>query len=121
MLNSLLSNLSFYIPEAIMIVTLCGAVLVESTYYVGEKGRSVLYSLSFAGLLLSLFAVFNNFSLEPIKIFADAVTIDQFSTMAKLIMIFGTMGCLYVNMVSEDIEPNTKGEYAIMALSLIHI
>ena len=52
-------------------------------------------------------------------IFTNAVVIDKFSTFAKLIMVAGTFGAIYLSSQSKDIYSEFKSEFAIMSIGVL--
>ena len=67
MLISLLTNLSFYLPELFVIIAMTLVLMMETTYKKTENGRLLLYIVGAVGLLVSLFLTMGNFD-EPSKI-----------------------------------------------------
>jgi NADH-quinone oxidoreductase subunit N len=115
----LLTNLSFYIPEVIAIFTMCALLFIESAYKPGEKGRKLVYVTTIIGLLITSFMLCKGFSDKPLKIFADAVVIDHFSTLIKLIMTLSTLAIVYISFISKDIYDSFKSEFIIMAIGVL--
>ena len=119
MLLNLLANLSYYIPEALAIATMCLLLIIESTYTLADKKRTLLYVSGLIGLLSVLLALVFNLNEAPVKIFADAVVIDQFGTFSKIIMTLSTIGVMYLSSFSKDIYKDQKSEYVIMAIGVL--
>ncbi len=115
----LLTNLSFYIPEVMAIFTMCALLFIESAYKPGEKGRKFVYIATIIGLLLSSILLIKGFGDKPLKIFANAVVIDHFSTLVKLIMTLSTLAIVYISYVSKDIYDSLKSEFIIMAVGVL--
>jgi NADH-quinone oxidoreductase subunit N len=118
MLLSLLSNLAFYVPEMICIFLMCFLLIMEATYK-KETGRTWLYVTSLIGLGTTLIVLIGNMSLSPVKIFADAVVIDTFSTLTKILMVLGTIFSIYIASISKDIYEELKAEFVIMAVGVL--
>lgn len=119
MIQQLLGYLSFYIPEVICVGLMMTLLLAESSVKQehGSRDKITIYSLSV--LALSLIALFVNLGKEPAVIFSNAVTIDPFSTLVKIIMVIGTMGSIYLSYSSKDIYTNLKSEFAIMSVGVL--
>jgi NADH-quinone oxidoreductase subunit N len=58
-------------------------------------------------------------SLEPKAIFANAVVIDKFSTLMKIVMVIGTMATAYLSYLSKDIYKGLKSEFLIMSVGVL--
>ena len=83
----------------------------------GSRGKIIGYAL--AMLALCLFFLFQNLGEAPRFIFHNAITIDPFSTLIKIIMVLGTMGAIFLSYSSKDIYTNLKSEFAIMAVGVL--
>ncbi len=116
---TLLSNLAFYIPELIAIITMCALLFMESAYGDHERRRTFVYVTGVIGLSLCLFSLFKNIPVESISIFAGSVVVDSFSTLMKITMVIGTLGTFYISHKSIDIYEEFKSEYLIMAVGVL--
>lgn len=119
MILKLLTNLSFYIPEVLSIVVMLTLLIVEALYSRKEKDRTLVYVVGLIGLVLVLFSLVKNLSVPATSVFADAVVIDAFGTFAKIIMVLGTMGAIYISWYSKDIYKTLKSEFVIMAMGVL--
>jgi NADH-quinone oxidoreductase subunit N len=117
--QQLLGYLSFYIPELICIGLMTTLLLAEAAVKNehGSRFKITIYSLSM--LALALVALFVNMGKGPAMIFSNAVTIDPFSTLMKIIMVIGTMASIYLSYNSKDIYANLKTEFAVMAVGVL--
>ena len=119
MLISLLTNLSFYLPELFVIIAMTLMLMMETTYKKTENGRLLLYIVGAVGLLVSLFLTMGNFD-EPSKIlFNQAVALDNFSNVSKILLILGTLGVVYIGYNSKDLDQNTKSEFFILTTGVL--
>lgn len=119
MIDQLFGFLSYYVPETICIFLMCTLLLLEASTK-GEHGpRTKIHIYAQAGLLLVLINLFMNLGEKPVHIFHNAVTIDPFSTLVKIIMVIGTMGCIYLSHSSKDIYTNVKSEFSVMAVGVL--
>ncbi len=116
---SLLTHLSFYLPEAIAILTMCGLLFVEAAYGMAERGRTLVYITGIIGMVLCLALLGSNVGIAPISLFAKSVVIDSFGTSMKIIMVLGTLGTFFISDKSTDIYENLKSEYLIMATGVL--
>ncbi|CBW24972.1 putative NADH-quinone oxidoreductase chain N [Halobacteriovorax marinus SJ] len=121
MLLNYLASIGRFTPEIILVVTMIGLLFVESTYGDNDKGskKGFLYATAYAGLLLALVKLVASLGDAPGGIFTNALTIDPFSTLAKIIMVLGTAGSIYLSRRSEDIYGNLKGEFAIISVGVL--
>ena len=87
-----LANLALYIPELIAIVTMMGLLFVEATYKNSEKSHKYVFIGSLIGLVICFVSLLLNMKLKATGAFTNAVMIDPFSTMVKIIMTLGTIG-----------------------------
>lgn len=119
MIQQLFGFLSYYIPEIICVVLMTTLLVAESTVKEehGSRGKIIGYAL--AMLALCLFFLFQNLGEAPRFIFHNAITIDPFSTLIKIIMVLGTMGAIFLSYSSKDIYTNLKSEFAIMAVGVL--
>ena len=81
--------------------------------------RDKIYGLALVGLSVILATLVFNFSKGGTAVFYNAVIIDPFSTLVKIIMVLGTMGSIYLSRSSKDIYTNLKSEFAIMAVGVL--
>jgi len=114
-----LANLSLYIPELLAIFTMVGLLVIEATYSEEEKGRKLFFGATYAGLVLAIFMLIKNLSVAPTAIFTNAVIIDPFSTVVKILMVVGTLFTIYLSIQSKDIYPHMKSEFAILAIGVL--
>jgi len=98
---------------------MCTLLLLEASTK-GEHGpRTKIHIYAQAGLLLTLINLFMNLGEKPVHIFHNAVTIDPFSTLVKIIMVIGTMGAIFLSHSSKDIYTNLKAEFSVMAVGVL--
>lgn len=83
----------------------------------GSRDKIYVYAISVLGLVL--IALFQNLGRSPVHIFHNAITIDPFSTLIKIIMVIGTIGSIFLSRSSKDIYTNLKSEFAIMAVGVL--
>lgn len=103
-----------------MCVVLMTTLLVAEASVKEEHGsRDKIYTYALVFLGLTLIPLIQNLSKAPVIIFHNAITIDPFSTMIKIIMVLGTMGAVYLSRSSKDIYTNLKSEFCIMAVGVL--
>lgn len=103
-----------------MCVVLMTTLLVAEAAVKEEHGsRDKIYAYTMVVLGLTLIPLFQNLGKAPTHIFHNAVTIDAFSTLIKIIMVIGTIGAIWLSRSSRDIYTNLKSEFAIMAVGVL--
>ena len=113
-----LASVSFYVPELIALVTMIGVVFLETTYNGAEK-RTMMFNFAQAGLGITLVSLFLNLSSEPTAIFFNAVIIDPFSTLMKIIMVLGTIGSVHISVNSKDIYADFRSEFVLLSIGVL--
>lgn len=119
MIQQLLGFLSYYIPEVMCVVLMTALLLAESAVKEEHGSRDKIYTFALVVLGLTLIPLVQNLGKDPVHIFHNAVTIDPFSTLIKIIMVVGTMGAIFLSRSSKDIYTNLKSEFAIMAVGVL--
>lgn len=114
-----LANIGRYIPEVLLVVLMVGLILIEATYKGDEKNRKYIFIASVIGLVATLSALIANMDGKAEGIFSNAVVIDQFGTLLKIVMTIGTLGVIYLSRFSKDIYETLRTEYAIMAVGIL--
>lgn len=103
-----------------MCVVLMTTLLVAEASVKEEHGsRDKIYTYALVVLGLTLIPLCQNLGKAPVYIFHNAVTIDPFSTLVKIIMVLGTMGAIFMSRSSKDIYTNLKSEFCIMAVGVL--
>lgn len=119
MIDQLFGFVGYYIPEMICVALMCTLLILEACTK-GEHGpRTKIHFFTQAGLLVTLINLFMNLGEKPVLIFHNAVTIDPFSTLVKIIMVIGTMGAIFLSHSSKDIYTNMKSEFSVMAVGVL--
>ncbi len=119
MIQQLFGYLGYYIPEIVCVVLMTSLLVAESTVKDEHANRGKIIGFALAGLTICLGFLFANLGEEPKIIFHNAITIDPFSTLIKIIMVMGTMGAIFLSYSSKDIYSNLKSEFAIMAVGVL--
>ena len=114
-----LASLSYYVPELLASVTMFALILIEATYKDQSENRRMIYITALLGLFSTFVYLCLGLSKAPMSIFTNAVVIDSFSTMAKIVMTLGTMGAIYLSFQSNDIERAMKPEFAMMTIGVL--
>jgi NADH-quinone oxidoreductase subunit N len=103
-----------------MCIFLMTTLLVAEASVKEEHGsRDKIYTYALVVLALTLIPLVQNLGKEPLYIFHNAITIDPFSTLIKIIMVVGTMGAVYLSRSSKDIYTNLKSEFCILAVGVL--
>lgn len=119
MIDQLFGFLGYYIPEIISIVLMTTLLVAEAAVKDEHAPRTKIHVYTQLVLGLVLINLFLNFGEKPAHIFHNAVTIDPFSTLVKIIMTIGTMGAIFLSHSSKDIYTNLKSEFSIMAVGVL--
>lgn len=119
MIDQLFGFLSYYIPEIICVVLMTTLLVAEAGVKDEHAPRTKIHIYTQIGLALTLINLCLNLGEKPLHIFHNAVTIDPFSTLVKIIMTIGTMGAVFLSHSSKDIYTNLKSEFSIMAVGVL--
>lgn len=119
MLDQLFWFLSYYIPEIISVVLMTTLLLFEAGVKEEHAPRTGIHWYTQIVLAIVLVSLIMNLDDKPLHIFHNAVTIDPFSTLVKIIMTIGTMGAVFLSHSSKDIYTNLKSEFSIMAVGVL--
>lgn len=119
MIQQLLGFLSYYIPEVMLVVLMTSLLVAEASVKDEHGNRDKIYAYALGFLGLTLIPLFQNLGKAPVHVFFNAVTIDQFSTLVKIIMVIGTMGSILLSRTSKDIYTNLKSEFVILAVGVL--
>lgn len=114
-----LANLSHFIPELVAIVTMMGLLFIEAAYKDDGKEHKFVFIGAMAGLIAIFFSLIVNMGKPPLAIFTNAVVIDSYSTIIKLVLVLGTIGAVYLGNNSKDIYVKFKSEFAIMCMGVL--
>ncbi len=119
MIDQLFGFLAHYIPEIISIVLMTTLLVAEAAVKNEHAPRIKIHIYTQLVLGIVLINLFLNLGDKPLHIFHNAVTIDPFSTLVKIIMTIGTMGAIFLGHSSKDIYSNLKSEFSIMAVGVL--
>ena len=119
MIQQLFGFLGYYIPELICIFLMTTLLVAESTVKEEHASRAGIVGYALGVLGICLIFLFQNLGEAPVHIFHNAITIDSFSTLIKIIMVLGTMGAIFLSFSSKDIYTNLKSEFCIMAVGVL--
>ena len=114
-----MSNIKLYIPE-LMVVALMVILLFIEAFTNKKKNNYVIVTiLSSFGLVGASYYLITYFSNPVVELFSNAVIIDPFSSVMKLIMVMGTLGVIYLSQNSKDIYCEFKNEFIILSLGVL--
>ncbi len=119
MIDQLFGFLSYYIPELITVILMTTLLVAEASVKDEHAPRTKIHVFTQIILGVVFICLCQNLGETPIQIFHNAVTIDPFSTLMKMIMVIGTMGAVFLSHSSKDIYSNLKSEYSIMAVGVL--
>lgn len=114
-----LANIGRYIPEILLVILMVGLILLEATYKEGEKNKKYIFFATIVGLLATLCSLFFNMNGKAEVIFSNAIVIDDFGTLLKILMVFGALGATYLSTFSRDIYDSLKTEFIIIAVGIL--
>lgn len=115
----LVSNLAFYVPELMVILTMCFILFAEAGYRNEEKGRTMTFVISMVGLVITLATLIANMHVKPVTLFYNAVVIDSFGTFMKMILVIGTIGTIILSRRSNEIYTELKTEFSAMTIGVL--
>jgi NADH-quinone oxidoreductase subunit N len=118
-IDQLFGFLSYYVPEIISIILMTTLLVAEAAVKDEQAPRLKIHIFTQVVLGVVLMTLFMNLDEKPLHIFHNAVTIDPFSTLVKIIMTLGTMGAIFLSHSSKDIYPNLKSEFSLMAVGVL--
>ncbi len=113
-----LASVAHYVPELIALLTMIGIVFLETTYNGNEK-RTMMFNFTYTGLFATLVSLMLNLSNDPVSIFFNAVIIDPFSTLMKIVMVLGAIGSIYISQNSKDIYSDFRSEFALLSVGVL--
>ena len=119
MLDQLFGFLGYYIPEVVCVVLMTTLLIAESAVKDDHAPRLKIHIYTQILLGITLICLIQNLGEKPVHIFHNAVTIDPFSTLVKIIMVLGTMGAVFLSHSSKDIYTNLKSEFSVMAVGVL--
>ncbi len=119
MIDQLFGFLGYYVPEIISIVLMTTLLVAEAGVKDDHAPRTKIHVYTQLMLGIVLVCLLMNLGAKPLHIFYNAVTIDPFSTLVKIIMTLGTMGAVFLSHSSKDIYSNLKSEFSIMAVGVL--
>lgn len=119
MILQLLSNLSYYLPELAIIIGMSFLLFMESTYHKNHKQKFFLTIFSVISLVICLSVLGLNLGINPVKLFAQSVVIDQFGTIAKMLCVVSLLGIVYLSYTSGDIYQELKSEFLIITFGVL--
>ena len=114
-----LANLSRYVPELIVCLTMVMTMIVEATYENGVKSKPLMYWTAVIGLFAAFVVLCLNLHQPGTTAFFNAVVIDPFSTFVKIIMVLGTLGAIWLSHSSNDIYNPVKPEFVMLGLGVL--
>ncbi len=103
-----LANIGLYVPELLAVALMMGLLFIEAAYSEHEKDRNYTYYGAIVGLVAILGSLFANLNVKPTLFFTNAVVLDSFGTVLKILMVLGTMGAVYLGRRSSEIYGEFK-------------
>jgi NADH-quinone oxidoreductase subunit N len=91
-------------------------LLVEA--FIKDRPKLLPYIISFVGLGLAFASMYSAAGNPAKTIFSNALVIDPFSNVMKLVIITGTLVATFLSFSSKDIYKNLKSEFLIMVVGI---
>jgi NADH-quinone oxidoreductase subunit N len=119
MMSIYLNNIAYFVPELIIVATMCFVLIMEAAYSNSDLKRGYIYGISGLGLVATLINLVLNLNRGSAAVFTNAIVIDPFSTLSKIMMVLATLGVIYLCSQSKDIYSNLKTEFIAMTLGVL--
>ncbi len=119
MLEILKTSLGSYLPEVVCVVLMCALLIAESMHKEEGGDRIIVHWIATLGLGVATFFAASGLGAAPVTAFYDAVMIDGFSGVIKILMLVATIGTIWLSRSSNDIYPTLKSEFVIMAVGTL--
>lgn len=113
------ASLPFYLPELLAIATLVFILFSIAFTGEGDERDSLVNGFVYFGLLATLIFLVKTLRLPTAVIFFDALVVDSFATVMKIVLLVGTIASIYLGTQSVEIDKKLKAEFAIMAISIM--
>ncbi len=117
--SNYLYSITYYVPECIAIIAMAGILFLEIAYKKDESKRILLKIFTVLGFIFTLAALFCLVDLPTKKIFYNAIVIDRFSTLVKIVAVIATLICYYFGLLSRDIYTYLKSEFGILIMGVL--
>jgi NADH-quinone oxidoreductase subunit N len=118
-IDQLFGFITYYMPEVLSVMLMMMLLVCEAAVSNEHGPRTKIHVFTQIALGVVLINLFMNLGEKPVHIFHNAVTIDPFSTVVKIIMVLGTMGAIFLSHSSKDIYTNLKSEFSVMAVGVL--
>ena len=105
-MNSI-DSLQYFVPELLIIGTALLAIIYDLTPSKHNYGTAYI---ALGGIVLTLIAIFST-GLPSESLFSGMIQIDGFAIYFKVIVLVATAATIIFSMQSDELDPNTKGEY----------
>ncbi len=105
-MNSI-DSLQYFVPELLIIGTALLAIIYDLTPSKHNNGTAYI---ALGGIVLTLIAIFST-GLPSESLFSGMIQIDGFAIYFKVIVLVATAATIIFSMQSDELDPNTKGEY----------
>ena len=106
-MNSI-DSLQYFVPELLIIGTALLAIIYDLTP--DSKHNNGTAYIALGGIVLTLIAIFST-GLPSESLFSGMIQIDGFAIYFKVIVLVATAATIIFSMQSDELDPNTKGEY----------
>lgn len=114
-----LANIGRIVPELVICLTMVAAIFLEVTYKRKETDRPMIFYSSILGLFITGILLILALSNPSVLVFTSSFVVDPFSSFAKLTMVLGTLGTIFVADASKELSSGVKTEFTILALGVL--
>jgi NADH-quinone oxidoreductase subunit N len=116
MSETILKNLTFILPELVVIGT---ALIVVLAHLINRKDETIVFYLSLVGLVIALYTLTGKVG-ENLSSFDGMLSVDPFSLFFKIVIVFSTIVVVIMSRHSDEVksEKNLQGEYYFLVLSM---
>lgn len=117
----IISQLGYYLPELVVILTMCALLFMEATYKSQTQKPSLfVYIAGVIGLSVALIFALTNFGMKGgIPLFYKAIVVDRLSTLSKIIMLVATLILCFFGFQSSEIKERLRSEYLIIVIGAL--
>jgi len=116
MVEQILESLSRFLPETVLVGSLCLAILADLIF---QKNRGITPLITLLGLFLSLYYVTEQAGLSQ-QVFSGMIVVDPFAVFFKFIIGITAILIVLFSFYSSEVQstPNRMGEYFSLLLAL---
>jgi NADH-quinone oxidoreductase subunit N len=107
------ASLTFFLPEAILTVTILLLIVVDLL----ARSKRGLGMFAMSGCAAALIATLDLYSAQPGWLFHRMMVLDNFSLFFKVLALSATILCIWMSLGSKEIQNVYQGEYYTLLLT----